>query len=112
MSQHKSTAIVIAAGVCFGVLLGPTPAASADIQPHAAMLRYPDVSRTQIVLVYANDLWLVSRDGGQATPLASPPGPGGFQSSAPTGKRSPSSATTTATGTCTRSRAGAAFPSG
>ena len=30
MSQHRSTAIVIAAGVCFGVLLGPAPAASAE----------------------------------------------------------------------------------
>ena len=86
MSQHRSTAIVIAAGVCFGVLLGPAPAASADIQPHPAMLRYPDVSRTQIVLVYANDLWLVSRDGGQATPLASPPGPEGFPKFSPDGE--------------------------
>ena len=86
MSQLRSTAIVIAAGVSFGVLLGPAPAASADIQPHPAMLRYPDVSRTQIVFVYANDLWLVSRDGGQATPLASPPGPEGFPKFSSDGK--------------------------
>jgi len=38
------------------------------------MLRYPDVSATQIVFGYANDLWVVSREGGVATPLASPPG--------------------------------------
>ncbi len=38
------------------------------------MLRYPDVSATQIVFSYANDLWLVSREGGQAVPLASPAG--------------------------------------
>ncbi|MGD2108223.1 MAG: PDZ domain-containing protein [Phycisphaerae bacterium] len=45
-----------------------------ETKPHPAMLRYPDVSATQIVFVYADDLWLVSRKGGQATPLASPPG--------------------------------------
>ncbi len=38
------------------------------------MLRYPDVSDTSIVFVYANDLWLVPREGGAAQPLASPPG--------------------------------------
>ena len=40
----------------------------------AGMLRYPDVSQAQIVFVYANDLWLVDRAGGLATPLASPAG--------------------------------------
>lgn len=40
----------------------------------AGMLRYPDVSGTSIVFVYANDLWLVPREGGTALPLASPPG--------------------------------------
>ncbi len=40
----------------------------------AGMLRFPDVSATHIVFSYANDLWLVPRKGGTATPLASPPG--------------------------------------
>ncbi len=40
----------------------------------AGMLRFPDVSETSIVFSYANDLWLVSRDGGVASPLASPVG--------------------------------------
>ncbi len=53
-------------------LSGPTGAA--QVEPHAGMLRYPDVGPTDIVFVYANDLWLVSRDGGEAVPLASPPG--------------------------------------
>ncbi len=43
-------------------------------RPHAGMLRYPDVSADQIAFVYANDIWLVSREGGLAVPLASPPG--------------------------------------
>jgi tricorn protease len=33
------------------------------------LLRSPSVSATQIVFEYANDLWVVSRDGGQATRL-------------------------------------------
>lgn len=43
-------------------------------QPHAGMLRYPDVSATHIVFIYANDIWIVAREGGLAFPLASPPG--------------------------------------
>jgi tricorn protease len=38
------------------------------------MMRFPDVSATHIVFVYGEDLWLVPREGGTATPLASPPG--------------------------------------
>src|SRR5437879_3420026 len=48
--------------------------AGAQVTPHAGMLRYPDVSAESIVFVYADDLWLVPRTGGLATPLASPPG--------------------------------------
>ncbi|MBK8271042.1 MAG: PD40 domain-containing protein [Planctomycetes bacterium] len=59
-------------------VLGSTSSLMADSadthRPHGGMLRYPDVSETHIVFVYANDLWLVPRTGGVATPLASPPG--------------------------------------
>ena len=48
--------------------------ARAEVRPHAGMMRYPDVSRTHIVFSYANDLWLVPREGGTAIPLASPDG--------------------------------------
>jgi tricorn protease len=50
------------------------------------MLRYPDVSKTHIVFAYANDLWLVPRDGGVAAPLASPPGGEGFPKFSPDGR--------------------------
>ena len=43
-------------------------------EPHAGMLRSPDISKDHIVFSYANDLWTVSRDGGEARPLASPAG--------------------------------------
>jgi len=57
------------------IVAGP---ANAEIEPHPKMLRYPDISRTNIVFVYANDLWVVSRNGGTARPLASPPGQESF----------------------------------
>src|SRR5687768_16562216 len=49
-------------------------AQDAPERPHAGMLRYPDVSATHIVFVYANDLWVTPREGGIASPLASPAG--------------------------------------
>ena len=35
------------------------------------LLRFPSVSKTQIVFTYANDLWIVGRDGGEARHLTS-----------------------------------------
>ncbi len=72
----------IAAAIAFA-LAAP---AVAQVKPHAGMLRYPDVNATHIVLVYANDLWLAPRDGGLATPLASPPGGEAFPKFSPDGK--------------------------
>jgi len=43
-------------------------------EPHAGMLRYPHVSDSHIVFIYAEQLWTVSKEGGQAVPLANPPG--------------------------------------
>ena len=50
------------------------PIATGQVQPAPTMLRYPDISASNIVFVYANDLWVVPREGGMARPLASPPG--------------------------------------
>jgi tricorn protease len=55
-------------------------------RPHAGMLRWPDVSATHITFVYADDLWLVPREGGLALPLAGPPGPEIFPRFSPDGK--------------------------
>ncbi|MGB0952806.1 MAG: hypothetical protein ACPG31_06255 [Planctomycetota bacterium] len=52
----------------------------------AGMLRYPDVSKTHIVFSYANDLWLVPRSGGMASPLASPSGGERFPRFSPDGQ--------------------------
>lgn len=52
----------------------------------AGMLRFPDVSQTQIVFAYANDLWLVPKSGGEAVRLSSPPGQELFPRFSPDGK--------------------------
>lgn len=61
-------------------------AALAQNQPHAGMMRYPDISETSIVFSYANDLWVAPRAGGEAIPLASPPGEETFARFSPDGK--------------------------
>ena len=61
-------------------------AAGAGVQPHGGMMRYPDVSATHIVFVYADDIWVVPRSGGTASPLASPPGGEAFPRFSPDGR--------------------------
>ncbi len=76
-----------ACSLCLFGAAGLAPAvALADVAPHAGMLRFPDVSGSHIVFSYANDLWLVPREGGVATPLASPPGVELFPRFSPDGK--------------------------
>ncbi|RFM29523.1 S41 family peptidase [Deminuibacter soli] len=43
-------------------------------QVNAGLFRYPDVSQSQIVFSYANDIWVVPKTGGDAVRLSSPPG--------------------------------------
>ena len=63
-----------------------TAAADSGRIPHGSLLRYPDVSATQVVFSYGNDLWLVPREGGVASPLASPPGQELFPRFSPDGE--------------------------
>jgi tricorn protease len=48
--------------------------AAVDAKQPATLFRYPDISKDSIVFSYANDLWIVPKEGGVARPLASPPG--------------------------------------
>jgi len=66
-SMSALTAVLLAAALLF------VSTASA-VEPHAGMLRYPDISEDHIVFRYANDLWVAPRGGGDAVPLSSPPG--------------------------------------
>ena len=55
---------------CLGLLIGISVSAQID----AGLFRFPDVSKTKIVFTYANDLWLVPKEGGLAIKLSSTPG--------------------------------------
>ncbi len=46
----------------------------AQNQPEGRLLRFPDVSKTKIVFSYGGDLWLVSREGGNAERITTAPG--------------------------------------
>ncbi|MFI5130344.1 MAG: PDZ domain-containing protein [Chitinophagales bacterium] len=43
-------------------------------QIDAGLFRFPDISKSQIVFTYANDLWVIPKDGGTAIKLSSPLG--------------------------------------
>ena len=55
-------------------------------QIDAGLFRYPDVSASQIVFTYANDIWMVPKEGGTAIKLSSPPGVESFPKFSPDGK--------------------------
>jgi len=55
-------------------------------QTDAGLYRYPDVSKTQIVFTYANDLWVMPKEGGDAVKLSSPLGVESFPRFSPDGK--------------------------
>ena len=55
-------------------------------QINAGLFRFPDVSKTQIVFTYANDLWVMPKEGGMAVKLSSPPGVESSPKFSPDGK--------------------------
>jgi len=54
-----------------GILLGWAAALQAAPADPQLLLRFPTISRTQIVFNYAGDLWIVAREGGEARQLTS-----------------------------------------
>ncbi len=54
-------------------------------QVNAALFRYPDVSKKQIAFTYANDIWVMPKEGGQAVKLSSPAGVETFPKFSPDG---------------------------
>ena len=61
-------------------------AANLFAQIDAGLFRFPDVSKTQIVFTYANDLWMIPKEGGTAIKLSSPAGVESFPKFSPDGK--------------------------
>ncbi|OHB64737.1 MAG: hypothetical protein A2Y76_11000 [Planctomycetes bacterium RBG_13_60_9] len=66
--------LVSAAVVLFSVATFAAESQESSHTPDARMLRFPDVSATEIVFVYAGDLWIVPKTGGTARRLSSPKG--------------------------------------
>jgi len=60
---------------------------AAVAQVNAGLFRFPDVSTNQIVFSYANDLWLVPKQGGNAQKIRSPVGMEGFPKFSPDGPK-------------------------
>ncbi|HET9056625.1 MAG TPA: PDZ domain-containing protein [Chitinophagaceae bacterium] len=67
---------------CIAVLLTLETRAQVD----AGLFRFPDVSKTQIVFTYANDIWIMPKTGGTAEKLSSPPGVESFPKFSPDGR--------------------------
>ncbi len=65
------------------VLLASAGFSAAGID--ARMLRFPDVSDSQIAFVYAGDIWVVEKEGGVARRLSSPAGEETFPRFSPDG---------------------------
>jgi len=55
-------------------------------QSPSGIVRFPDVGTTNIVFVYAGDLWVVPRAGGTATRLTNTPGPKSYPKFSPDGQ--------------------------
>jgi tricorn protease len=57
-----------------------------NAQIDAGLFRYPDISKNQVVFTYANDIWIVPKEGGTAIRLSSPSGVESFPKFSPDGK--------------------------
>ena len=78
--------LTLLAGACMSLAQDAAPARiSASGEIDARMIRYPDVSQTQIVFVYAGDIWVAPRTGGAAMRLSSPKGEESFPRFSPDG---------------------------
>ena len=68
------------------IVIGTIISLSVFAQIDAGLFRWPDVSSTQIVFTYANDLWVIPKDGGEAVKLSSPAGVEIYPKFSPDGK--------------------------
>jgi len=88
----KKTIFVLAllSSSAFGIVLWAAPAASEPkatglARIDARMMREPDVSATHIAFVYAGDIWVAPKSGGEALRLSSPRGEESFPKFSPDG---------------------------
>ncbi len=57
-----------------GLLLFGQKSISQPSSPDALMLRFPDISQSQIVFLYSENLWVVDKKGGMARQITTAPG--------------------------------------
>jgi len=67
-------------------ILSNAGAADKSARIDARMIRQPDVSATHIAFVYAGDIWVVPKTGGEAVRLSSPRGEESFPKFSPDGQ--------------------------
>src|SRR6195256_7072902 len=72
--------------IAFCLVISYCIAATATAQIDAGLFRFPDVSQSQIVFTYANDLWVMPKEGGTAIKLSSPAGVESYPKFSPDGK--------------------------
>ncbi len=75
----------LAATCCLLASFNPTTSLASEVPQ--GMLRNPDVSATQIVFVYGNDVWIAAREGGPAQRLTSAAGEESFPRFSPDGRK-------------------------
>ena len=68
------------------LILNFANAAETSAHIDARMIRQPDVSSTHIAFVYAGDIWVVPKTGGEAVRLSSPRGEESFPKFSPDGQ--------------------------
>src|SRR6266702_1674580 len=59
--------------ILLSLVAGATSLRAAET-PEGRLMRFPDISKDQIVFSYAGDLWLVTRSGGVARRITTHPG--------------------------------------
>ena len=70
--MHRLLRVATATLLALGLFIAWPGAAAAQVD--ARMLRFPDVSETHIVFVYAGDIWVAPKAGGVAQRLSTPSG--------------------------------------
>jgi len=80
-----SISFVVSLSILSLASLSPARAAEKSSRIDARMMRQPDVSATHIAFVYAGDIWVAPKAGGEAVRLSSPRGEESFPKFSPDG---------------------------
>ena len=82
---HKIMRIATSLLPALAVFISTFSSVAAPARIDARMMRQPDVSATQIAFVYAGDIWVAPKAGGEAVRLSSPRGEESFPKFSPDG---------------------------